>query len=47
MSVTEFLKAFPSWPMDHINGLIALGALGLASFAIYVVFSIVKEQRRK
>lgn len=44
-TVTDFLGAFPKMSMDHVNALIAFGALGLAAFAIYVVFAVVKEQK--
>jgi hypothetical protein len=45
-TATEILAAFPKLSMDHVNGLIALGALGLAAFAIHVVFAIVKELKK-
>ena len=35
----NFLKEFKKLPMPHVNGLIALGALGLAALAIYAVIA--------
>jgi hypothetical protein len=46
-TVTDFLSAFPKMSMDHVNALIALGAMGLSAFAIYVVFAVVREQKRQ
>ena len=44
---TNFLAAFTTLSMEHLNALIALGALVLAAFAIYVVFAVVKERKRR
>ena len=41
-TVTRILAAFTKLSMDHLNALIALGALGLAAFAIYGVLTVVK-----
>jgi hypothetical protein len=46
-TVTEFLASFPTLPMDHVNALIALAALGLAAYAIYAVSCVVKEQKKR
>ena len=40
--ITDFLSALPSIPIEHMVGLIALAGLGLAIFAIYVVFAVIR-----
>jgi hypothetical protein len=45
-SLNDFLTLVPTFPIDHLNALIALGGLGLAAFAIYVVFAVVTERQR-
>jgi len=44
--LNDFLTLVPTLPIDHLNALIALGGLGLAAFAIYVVFAVVTERKR-
>jgi hypothetical protein len=46
-TVTEFLTSFPKLSMEQVNALIALGGLGLAAYAIYVVFAVVREQQKR
>lgn len=41
-TVTILLKTFTELPMDYVNALIALCALGVAAFAIYAVLTLVK-----
>lgn len=43
----EFVSALPGIPIEHMVALIALAGLGLAGFAIYVVFRVVKERQGK
>jgi len=45
-SVPELLSAFGSVPVDHLNALVSLGALGLAALTIYVVFAIVTNVKK-
>jgi hypothetical protein len=44
-TVSDFLTAIPGVPIEHMLALIALAGLGLAIFAIYVVFSLVRERQ--
>jgi hypothetical protein len=43
----EVLAALPELSIGQLNALIALGAIILAGYAIYVVSSIVKEHRKR
>ena len=43
--VINFFLSLSESSLEHLLALIALGALGLAIFAIHVVFSISKDQR--
>ena len=45
-TLNDFLTLVPTLPIDHLNALIALAGLGLAAFAIYVVFAVVTERKR-
>jgi hypothetical protein len=45
--VVSFVKALAALPAEQLILLVALGALALAGFAIYVVHSLAKEGRRK
>ena len=44
-NLTDVLTKIPNLTMDHLNALIALSAVGLAAFAIYVVFAVVTERK--
>lgn len=46
-SIIEFVSAWPEIPIEHVVALIALAGLGLASFAIYVVYAVVRERDDK
>lgn len=46
-TAAEFVRTLPGIPIEHLLALIALAGLGLAIFAIYVVFSLVRERQRK
>ena len=46
-TITTLVDEFTNLSMDHINVLIALGALALAAFAIFAVLVIVREQRKR
>lgn len=39
--LTDFLSIFPDVPMERLYALIALGVVGLAGFALYVVLKVV------
>lgn len=41
-SVLSFLSRLVDLPTERLNGLIALSGIGLAAFAIYVVYSVAK-----
>ncbi len=43
--ITHTLSLFPSLTMDQVNGLIALSAVALAGFTVYVVFAMARGQR--
>lgn len=45
--VLDFLRSLGGLPPDQWVGLIAICAIGLAAFALYVVHSIVKQGREK
>lgn len=45
--VSDLIAAFPKLSMEHVNALIALGALGVAVFAIHAVLVVVKELRKR
>jgi hypothetical protein len=45
-SIKDFLSAFPSLSADQLNGLIALGGLAVAAFAIYAVLTVIKGSSR-
>lgn len=40
------IAAFPTLTLDQLSGLIALGALGVAAFAIYVLLQLGKDRRK-
>lgn len=46
-AVTDFLSTLPGIPIEHLVTLVALTSLGLAAFAIYVVFTVVGGRREK
>lgn len=46
-AVTKILTRLPDLPMERINALIVLSALGLAIFALYVVLTVVKARTEK
>ena len=46
-TVSDFFTGLPSIPIEHLIALIALVGLGLAIFAIYVIFSLVRERQGK
>ena len=46
-TVEIFLATLPGIPIEHMIALIALAGLGLAIYAIYVVFHLVKERQGK
>jgi hypothetical protein len=46
-TVVDFLTILPSIPIEHMVALVALAGLGLAIFAIYVVFHLVRERQGK
>lgn len=39
------IAAFPALTFGQLNGLIALGALGVAAFAIYALLQLGKDRR--
>jgi hypothetical protein len=41
----DFISKLPGIPVEQLMGVIALTALGLSIFSIYVVFTIVRERR--
>lgn len=41
-TVFDFISKFFDMPTERLNGLIALAGIGLAAFAIYVVFAMAK-----
>lgn len=43
--ITNLLSLFPGLTMDQVNGLIALSAVALAGFTVYVVFAMARGQR--
>jgi hypothetical protein len=46
-AVASLLDEFTKLSIDRLNAAIALGAIGLAAFAIYAVLVVIREQRRK
>ena len=46
-TVSDFFTTLPGVPIEHMLALIALAGLGLAIFAIYVVFTLVRERQGK
>jgi hypothetical protein len=46
-SVIAFVSTLPGIPIEHVIALVALASLGLASFAIYVVFAVIRERSGK
>ncbi len=45
-TVIHVISAYSKLPSDHLYGLVALAALFVAGYAIYVVFSIVRERHK-
>ena len=45
-SVPELLSAFGAVPVDHLNALVSLGAIGLAGLTIYVAFAIATRVKK-
>ena len=45
--IFDFLGRLPGIPIEQLLGLIALVAMGLAIFALYVVHAVVKRTDRK
>ena len=45
--VDDLIARIPGIPIEHMIALIALAGLGLAIFAIYVVFHVVRERQGK
>lgn len=41
-SILDFLSKIFDLPTERLNGLIALAGIGLATFAIYVVYAMAK-----
>lgn len=46
-AVTEIITKIPDLPMERVNALIALAALALAMFALYVVLHAIKDRGSK
>lgn len=44
--MTDLIATFPKLSVDHLNALIALGAIGVAGFSVYVVLAVVKELKK-
>jgi hypothetical protein len=44
---TKVLAVLPKLSIGQLNAMIALGAIILAGYAIYVVFSIIKEHHKR
>jgi hypothetical protein len=42
----NFISGFTSWPVETLMGVIALAALSLSTFAIYVVFRVVMDKTK-
>lgn len=42
---TDLISVFTKLPFEYVSALVALGALALAAFAIYVVFTIAKDKK--
>jgi hypothetical protein len=45
--ILDFLRSLGGLPPDQLVGIIAICAIGLSAFAIYVVHSIAKQGKRK
>ncbi len=45
--LTEVLVMYPKLSIEHVVALIALSAMALAAFAIYVVFAIARSTKKK
>lgn len=41
-TILDFISKISDVPTERLNGLIALAGIGLATFAIYVVFAMAK-----
>lgn len=46
-TIEDSLSSYQFLSIEHVNGLIALGGLAVAAFAIFVVFSITKDRSRR
>ncbi|WP_287263752.1 hypothetical protein [Mesorhizobium sp.] len=46
-TVPELINNVGQMPIEHVLGLVALGAIGLAAFAIHAVSSHAKGKDRK
>jgi hypothetical protein len=40
------IAVIPTLTFDQLNGLVALGALGVATFAIYALLQLGKDRRK-
>ncbi len=43
--ISNLISLFPNLSMDQVNGLIALSAVALAGFTVFVVFAMARGQR--
>ena len=46
-TIKDCLDEFTKLSMDHVNALIALGALALAAFTIFALLAVVREHRKQ
>lgn len=46
-AILDFLSSFTGLPSEQWVGLIAMAAIGLAFFCIWVIHNIVTHERRK
>lgn len=44
--ISDVLAGIANVPPDHMTGVITLVALGVATFALYVVLAVVKERSK-